>query len=785
MRLLSHIAVTYSAAAAQPHSLRLLLSALLAVAACATGCGGGVASSVTPTPPIPTSPPPTPSSISVIVTPATASVLLGNAQTLSATVTGATDTGVTWSVNGLPGGNASTGFITLAGVYTAPQILPTRAIITITAQSAADSTKQASATITILSDITIALTPSAIGVELGAAKQFQATITSAGQPNSAIRWTLSGLACPAACGSLDANGNFTAPQFLPAAPTLTLTAQSVADPSKQASAVVTITSNFSLQLSVPATLASGGSDIIAATLTPVPGSSPATTLSWTLSGSGCSGSGCGVLAVVTTQALGGGAMSTSATYTAPVTPPNPNLVTISVTPQADPSKRVQAAISIQPGVGVSLSPGTTTLSGNHRVTLTAQVFGSVNPAVTWTVNGLVNGSGTVGQICVVASNPCQPLTAGNNLQVDYQSPGAIPAPNPVTVRATSVADATRSANAQITVINHDVVTVLPSSATLAPLSVQQFAATVLGSANQNVVWQIQGTSCSAPGACGAIDANGIYTAPGSAPSPNAFTVVAVSADDPLQSGSANLSIAVGANILGLHPASVYAGAADGFTLRVAGSNFAASAPGPGSVLLIAGVPRTTTCNSVLECTAPVTAADVSAPGNLSVQIRNPDNRTSNSVSLIVAAPNLSDDLISLTSSEPSATAKDIIVVDPTTAGISLPNADVDLNVAALGAFSTSTNSCALTGNAVPLLRPSSGLAAADICLFSAGGLDTSMAYTVTGPGDVTVIAKQPAGLGIIHLTLQISAAAIPGARALFVQNTNLDKTAATGALEVQ
>ena len=70
-------------------------------------------------------------------------------------------------------------------------------------------------------------------------------------------------------------------------------------------------------------------------------------------------------------------------------------------------------------------------------------------------------------------------------------------------------------------------------------------------------------------------------------------------------------------------------------------------------------------------------------------------------------------------------------------------------------------------------------------LFSASGLDTSMAYTVTGPGDVAVIAKQPAGLGIIHLTLQISAAAIPGARTFFIQNTNLAKTAATGALEVQ
>jgi len=48
-----------------------------------------------------------------------------------------------------------------------------------------------------------------------------------------------------------------------------------------------------------------------------------------------------------------------------------------------------------------------------------------------------------------------------------------------------------------------------------------------------------------------------------------------------------------------------------------------------------------------------------------------------------------------------------------------------------------------------------------------------------------VIAKQPAGLGIIHLTLQIAASATPGARTLFIQNTNLDKTAASGALEVQ
>jgi hypothetical protein len=286
MRSLSPNVVANCHANAQPHSLALIILAILATAACTAGCAGGIAGPVASTSPTPTAPTPTPSSVSVIVTPAATSVLLGNAQTFTSTVSGSTNSSVFWSVNGVPGGSASTGFISSLGVYTAPQILPSPANVTVTAQSAADSTKQASATITILSDITMALTPSAIGVELGATQPFHAAITSAGQPNTAIRWSLSGLACPSACGSLDINGNFTAPQFLPATSTANLTAQSVADPAKQASATVTITSNFSLQLSAPSNLASGGSGLVAATLTPVPGSNPATTLSWALSGSG-------------------------------------------------------------------------------------------------------------------------------------------------------------------------------------------------------------------------------------------------------------------------------------------------------------------------------------------------------------------------------------------------------------------------------------------------------------------------------------------------------------------
>jgi hypothetical protein len=351
--------------------------------------------------------------------------------------------------------------------------------------------------------------------------------------------------------------------------------------------------------------------------------------------------------------------------------------------------------------------------------------------------------------------------------------------------ATSAADNTKTASAQITVINHVLVSVQPQSITLAPLAVEAFTATVLGTSNQSVVWQVQGSACASAEVCGVVDAMGDYTAPGSPPAPDVLQVVAISSDDTTQSGSANVTISTGADILSLHPASVYVGAADGFTLLVEGSGFAPSSPGPGSTLVIGGTPRTTICTTATACTSPVTATDVSIAGNLSVQIENPDGSKSNAVSLIVVPPNATDAVIALSSAFPAATGQDIVVVDPTTAGVSAEGPDVDLNVAALGMFSVTNNVCTLSGNPLQLPRPTSGSATFDVCVFSESGLDTSMAYAVSGTGDVTVISKQPAGLGIIHLTLQVPSTAQTGARTLFIQNMNLDKAAASGALVIQ
>lgn len=703
---------------------RLVFLALLAAGAGTLGCGGGGA--VAP-------PPPPPPSIAVSVSPSSGSVVLGNQVTFSATVTNTTDTTVSWSVNGIAGGNSTVGSISSAGVYTAPADLPAAATVQITATSHADPTKSATADVTVTSDITLSLTPNPANVELGATQSFRAAVMSSGHPDTTVRWSLSGPACPSACGTLDSSGIFTAPGILPSLATVMITAQSVADPSKQISAAVTITSNFALQLSAPSGVPAGASATIVATLTPQPNSNPSTALAWSLSGTGCSGSSCGVLSVTTTQSSGGSSSANSATYTAPSTAPSPNAVTVTVTPQADPTKKAQATIAIQPGVNVSVSPLTDTLAANHRVTLTVQVNGTANLTVNWNVNGIPGGNATLGQICVTGSNPCQAASSTAASTVDYLAPGSIPVPNPVSAAAVSAADSTKSASAQITVINHVLVSVQPASVTLAPLAVQGFQASVLGTSNQNVTWQVQGSACAVAGACGTVNASGIFAAPASVPSPNTIQVVAISSDDPTQSGAANVTIAGGPNILALHPSSVYAGAEQGFTLRVDGSGFAASSPGPGSTLLIAGTARITTCVSAQECTAPVTAADVALAGSLSVQLQDPNGATSNLVSLVVAPPNPSDEIISLTSSSPAATGKDIVVVDPTTAGVSSTGNDLDLNVAALGAFSTASNSCTLGGNPIPLQRPASGTGTADICLFSQSGFDTSMTYTVSGP----------------------------------------------------
>ena len=76
-------------------------------------------------------------------------VLVGITVQFTATVSGTTNTAVTWQVNGVPGGNSTVGTISSDGLYTAPAVQPNPSTVTITAVSQADPTKSGSATASI------------------------------------------------------------------------------------------------------------------------------------------------------------------------------------------------------------------------------------------------------------------------------------------------------------------------------------------------------------------------------------------------------------------------------------------------------------------------------------------------------------------------------------------------------------------------------------------------------------------------------------------------------------
>ena len=102
--------------------------------------------------------------IQVKVTPATAQIRVSAKQQFSATVTGTSNTAVTWSVNGVVGGNATLGLVDASGMYTAPSSVPNPNPVNVTATSAADSRAAASGAATILSPIPVlaSLTPNPV-----------------------------------------------------------------------------------------------------------------------------------------------------------------------------------------------------------------------------------------------------------------------------------------------------------------------------------------------------------------------------------------------------------------------------------------------------------------------------------------------------------------------------------------------------------------------------------------------------------------------------------------------
>src|SRR5437763_5869420 len=135
-----------------------------------------------------------PHRISVTISPTASSLQVGQSQQFAATVSGTSNTVVNWLVNGGIGGNSAVGTISPAGVYSAPAAAPS-SLVTVTAQSAYQSTASASAAVSITPpatvSISISISPVSSTLQVNGSQQFAAAVS--GTTYTAVSWSVSGV----------------------------------------------------------------------------------------------------------------------------------------------------------------------------------------------------------------------------------------------------------------------------------------------------------------------------------------------------------------------------------------------------------------------------------------------------------------------------------------------------------------------------------------------------------------------------------------------------------------
>jgi hypothetical protein len=192
-------------------------------------------------------PPPKALNVSIQLNQTQVIVLTGAQQQFSAVVQGTSDTAVNWSVDNVAGGSAGTGKINATGLYTAPNQAGTH---TVTATSAADSSKKANATVAVVTALSVS--PTSAELMTGTTQQFTATVP--GQTNPAIAWSVDGIdGGDPTVGTISSDGIYTAPS---SSGSHTVTAKYSGTPSGTASSTVSV---FSLSVSPGGALVLPGS----------------------------------------------------------------------------------------------------------------------------------------------------------------------------------------------------------------------------------------------------------------------------------------------------------------------------------------------------------------------------------------------------------------------------------------------------------------------------------------------------------------------------------------------
>lgn len=446
--------------------------------------------------------------IAVSISPTSVTLQGGATQQFTASVTGTTNTAVTWS--------ATCGTVTSSGLYTAPN---TAGTCSVTATSVANTSKKATATVTVqVQTVAVSVSPTTASINTGATQQFTATVT--GSANTSVTWSTSG-------GTIDTSGLYTAPGV---AGTYTVTATSQADGTKQASATVNVSApstniNF---VQVAAATPQSTSSAVAITY---PGVQTAGNLNIVVVGwndtTSSVASVSDSLGNVYSKAIGptlGSALAQSIYYAANITGGS-NTVTVNFNqPAAYPDIRIleySGANNLDvtagaSGTGTSANSGSATTKSPNELIFGANMVSTVTSSAGtgFTSRIITSPDGDIAEDLVATStgsySASSPLSSGAwVMQMVTFAPG----PPPVSV------------------------TIIPSSVSLLPAQQQQFTAVVQNATNGNVTWGLTSGS-------GTVSSAGLFTAPSvTGCSGEIDTIQATSVQDVTKSGTATATIA--------------------------------------------------------------------------------------------------------------------------------------------------------------------------------------------------------------------------------------------------
>lgn len=331
---------------------------------------------------------------------------------------------VSWSVNGVAGGNATFGTVSSSGLYQAPAVIPAQNAVSVRATSTAYPNKSDAVTLTITQPPVQLWSSAPASVPVGP-------------------FTLSLNGANFHAGSVAKFGGVTLATRLVSSTSLRVTGTALASQAGTSVPLVVVNEGLggttSSTVKVKVTAAPAVTVAVSpATATVTAGTSRAFTASVT-------GSGNTAVTWTVNDVAGGnatvGTLSASGLYTAPASAPI-SAVVVRATSVANPAVSATASVTVvaAPPVAVAIAPLSATLTPGGSQVFSASVTGTSTATVTWTVNGVTGGNSTVGTI-----------SAGGL----YTAPATVAGATTFSIRATSTVNPAASALASVAVAPFD------------------------------------------------------------------------------------------------------------------------------------------------------------------------------------------------------------------------------------------------------------------------------------------------------------------------------------------